>query len=199
MKTFVADIIPSLSRYSKKLDILTKLTTKHWVVLDEFETSNAVYIFSTNNDLIISQNGKAEIAEWKYLAHNKILIKRNNQPYIFEHGFLDNDVLALKVHKKNEYLFLINEHKYSVNKYNTINKAIMLLNSKYSKWSTDKLTSAIPTYAPITLEQKMLIEQSLFFEKWDTITGIFRTLFVVVILGLIIWLVIKVNIFLHSF
>lgn len=60
MQTFIADIIPQLQRFSKKLDDLTLLTNQHWVVLDELENAKNVYIFRSNNELLISSNGKVE-------------------------------------------------------------------------------------------------------------------------------------------
>lgn len=63
MKTFVADIIPRIQRYSQKIDNLTLLTNQHWVVLDELGQSKTVYIFRNTNELLISTNGKVEKAK----------------------------------------------------------------------------------------------------------------------------------------
>lgn len=60
MKTYITDIIPKLQRFSQKLDNLTLLTNQHWVVLDELESSKTVFIFRSNNELLISRNGKVE-------------------------------------------------------------------------------------------------------------------------------------------
>ena len=68
MKTYIADIIPKLQRFSQKLDNLTLLTNQHWVVLDELESSKTVFIFRSNNELLISRNGKVEKAKWEYLG-----------------------------------------------------------------------------------------------------------------------------------
>lgn len=63
MKTFIADIIPRIQKYSQKLDNLTLLTNQHWVVVDEITNSKTVYIFRPNNELLISKNGKVEKAK----------------------------------------------------------------------------------------------------------------------------------------
>lgn len=63
MKTYIAEIIPKLQRFNQKLDNLTLLTNQHWVVLDELGASKTVFIFRSNNELLISRNGKVEKAK----------------------------------------------------------------------------------------------------------------------------------------
>ena len=45
MKTFILDIIPKIQRFSQKLDNITTLTNKHWVIIDENIEKKVVYIF----------------------------------------------------------------------------------------------------------------------------------------------------------
>jgi len=130
MKTYFLDLIPKLQRFSQKLDDLTRLTNQHWVVVDEIANSKNVYIFRTNNDLLISQNGKVEKAKWEYLGNNSLLIDKKEDSYLFKHGFLDDNVLALKVDSKDEYALLINENKYD-GELNSINKIAEFLTRKY--------------------------------------------------------------------
>jgi hypothetical protein len=130
MKTFISDLIPKLQRFSQKLDNLTLLTNQHWVVIDEISNNKNVYIFRTNNELLISQNGKVEKAKWEYLGNNSLLIDKKDQSYLFKHGFFDENILALKVDSKNEYAFLINENKYE-GELNSIEKVIDFLTRKY--------------------------------------------------------------------
>ena len=134
MKTFISDLIPKLQRFSQKLDNLTLLTNQHWVVIDDISNSKNVYIFRANNDLLISQNGKVEKAKWEYLGNNSLLIDRKidrkDESYLFKHGFLDENILALKVDSKDEYAFLINENKYD-GELNSIERIIDFLTKKY--------------------------------------------------------------------
>jgi hypothetical protein len=130
MKTFVADIIPQIQRFSQKLDNLTMLTNQHWVVLDELNLSKTVYIFRANGDLLIAINGKVEKAKWEYLGQNSILIDLKEQSYLFRHGFFDENVLALKIDSKEEYAVLINESKY-LGELNSISAVIRFLNQNY--------------------------------------------------------------------
>jgi len=74
MKTFIADIIPKIQRFSDKLDNLTLLRNQHWVLIDNIETEKKVYIFRPNNELLISKNGKVEKGKWEYLGNKSLLI-----------------------------------------------------------------------------------------------------------------------------
>jgi hypothetical protein len=130
MKTYIADIIPKIQRFSQRLDDLTNLTNQHWVVVDEISTSKNVYIFRTNNELLISQNGRVEKAKWEYLGNNSLLIDKSEESYLFKHGFLDENVLALKIDSKDEYAFLINENKYD-GELNSIDRIADFLTKKY--------------------------------------------------------------------
>ena len=130
MNTYFSDIIPKIQRFSQKLDNLTLLTNQHWVVIDEINNSKNVYIFRQNNELLISQNGKVEKAKWEYLGNNSLLIDKKENSYLFKHGFFDENILALKIDGKNEYVFLINETRFD-KELNSIENIIEFLNKKY--------------------------------------------------------------------
>lgn len=128
MQTYFSNIIPSLARYSKKLDDISLLTTRHWVILDESSQSKSTYIFRNNNELIVSENGIVVHGTWDYLGFNKILLRINNSSFLFQHGFLEDDILALKLDGRNEYAFFINESRSDLN---TLKKIDTHLNRKY--------------------------------------------------------------------
>jgi hypothetical protein len=130
MKTYLADIIPKIKKYSEKLDNLTLLTNQHWVVIDELQNSKFVYIFRNNFELLISQNGKVEKGKWEYLGNNSLLIERKEDSYLFKHGFFDSNILALKVDGRDEYAFLVNENNYGGD-LNSIDKVLNFLETKY--------------------------------------------------------------------
>jgi len=130
MKTYVADIIPKIQRFSLKLDNLSKLTNQHWVILDEFSKTKKVYIFRNNGELLISINGTVEKAKWEYIGNNSILIDMKEQSFLFKHGFFDDNILALKMDSKEEYAILINESKYK-GELNSIAGVVEFLNQNY--------------------------------------------------------------------
>lgn len=112
MKTYLLDIIPKIKNYSKKLDDTTLLMDKHWVVIDEITDSKDLYIFRSNHELLVSKNGEVKKAKWEYVGNDALLIDIEKKSYLFKHGFIDSDLLALKLDGKNEYAILINEPMY---------------------------------------------------------------------------------------
>ncbi len=130
MRTYVADIIPKIKRFSQRLDNLTMLTNLHWVVLDELTQSKTVYIFRSAGELLIAINGKVDKAKWEQIDQNSILIDLKDESYLFRHGFFDENILALKVDGKREYALLINESKFKAG-LNTVNLVSNYLEKKY--------------------------------------------------------------------
>ena len=143
MQTFIADIIPQLQKFSKKLDDLTLLTNQHWVVLDELENAKNVYIFRSNNELLISSNGKVEKGKWEYLGNNSLLIDRKDDSYLFKHGFFDENVMALKIDGKEEYAFLVNENRFD-GELNSKEKVLQFLSNRYLNLIPSEKTKVQP-------------------------------------------------------
>ena len=135
MRTFIADIIPQLQVYSKRLDNLTLLTNQQWVLVDEHMNSKTVYIFRSNSELLISRNGEVEKAKWEYLGNNSLLLDLKDKSYLFRHGFFDENILALKLDSKAEYAFFLNENKGQTD-INSISGVVEFLNSKYLRSKT---------------------------------------------------------------
>lgn len=147
MKTYFLDIIPKLKRFSQKLDDLSVLTDKHWVIIDPDNKHKIVFIFRKKNDqLLISSNGKIEKGTWEYLGNNSLLIDRGGDSFLFRHGFIDNQVLALKVDGTEEYALLVNEEKFLAN-LSSPELIIDFLNKKYLQQKLDG-TLEIPGWKP---------------------------------------------------
>ena len=130
MQTFIADIIPKLQKFSQKLDELSLLTNQHWVVLDELTKSKNVYIFRSNNELLISSDGKVEKGKWEYLGNNSLLIDRKDESFLFKHGFFDENVMALKIDGKEEYAILVNENRFD-GELNSRERVLQFLSNRY--------------------------------------------------------------------
>jgi hypothetical protein len=158
MQTFIADIIPKLQSFSKKLDDLTLLTNQHWVVLDELKQSKNVYIFRANNELLISSNGKVEKGKWEYLGNNSLLIDRNEESYLFKHGFFDENVMALKIDGKEEYALLVNENRFD-GELNSVDKVTEFLDSKYLSIDSQNKISAVERTGNIIKERIVIDDQ----------------------------------------
>lgn len=131
MKTHILDIIPKIQRFSQKLDNLTILLNKHWIILDEDTSRKSVLIFrEKDNQLLISTDGTIEKGNWEYLGNNSLLIDRKDGSFLFKHGFIDDYVLALKVDGKEEYALLVNELWFG-NQLNNLAEISSFLNKEY--------------------------------------------------------------------
>lgn len=159
MRTFFLDIIPKIKKYSQKLDKLTVLTDKHWVVIDDELKTKIVFIFrEKNNQLLISENGKIEKGNWEYLGNNSLLIDRSEGSFLFKHGFIDDYVLALKVDGKEEYALLVNEQKFD-NRLSSLSSVLSFLNQTYIEQKGSK-SITIPVLSP-TSENKVQAERKI--------------------------------------
>lgn len=130
MLTFIKDILPKITRYSKKLDDLTMLTNQHWVYVDKNSTSKIVFIFRSNSNLIISINGRAEIGRWSYLGNDYLLVEKPSGNHLYKHGFFDDTILALKVDGTLDFAFFINETKIG-KELNNIENILTYLDRRY--------------------------------------------------------------------
>jgi len=132
MKTYIADIIPKIQRFSRKIDDLTLLTNQHWVSLGDMINSKVVYIFRGNNQLLVSENGIITKGIWEYLGNQSLIIDKGNESYLLKKAFFDENVLALKVDGSNEFAFFVNETKYDKD-LNSIYDVISFLEKAYLK------------------------------------------------------------------
>lgn len=132
MKTFIADIIPKIQRFSQRLDDLTKLTNQHWVSLGDITQIKRVFIFRANNQLLIAENGLVEKGSWEYLGNQSLLLDTKSESYLLKHGFFDENVIALKLDSTESYVFFVNETKYH-SELNNIADVLKFLEKKYLK------------------------------------------------------------------
>ncbi|MCF2446209.1 hypothetical protein L0657_19790 [Dyadobacter sp. CY345] len=130
MKTFLADIIPKIQKFSKQLDDLTILTNHHWVSMGEIAVSKTVYIFRTGGILLVSENGIVSKGAWEYLGNDSILIESGNRTLLLKQAFVDDQIMALKLDGAEGFLFFINETKTGI-ELNTIHDVFQFLEKKY--------------------------------------------------------------------
>lgn len=130
MKAYLADIIPKIKKFSKKLEDLVKLEDHHWVSLNDIEEGKKVYIFRSNNQLLISQNGKVEKGSWEYLGNESILLETNSVNYLLKHGFFDENILTLKIDSTEDYLVFVNESRFG-KELNNVNDVLAFLEINY--------------------------------------------------------------------
>ena len=176
MKAYLTDILPKLQRFSKKLDNLTILTNQHWVLIERITEAKYVYIFRSNNELLISKDGRVEKARWEYLGNNSLLIDRKDESLIFKHGFVDENVLAIKIDSKEKYAIFINESKYN-NELNSIDQVAKFLYLKYLSNSDNKTDKTI-SQKQKPLPEKMSYEILKEGRYWDLFKGNVKEYFI---------------------
>lgn len=154
MRTFIADIIPKIQQYSRKLDDLTKLQNQHWVSIGDISAAKTVYIFRDNNQLLISENGRVQKGTWEYLGNQSLLIETKNDSFLFKHGFFDENVIALKLDSNNSYAFFVNENRYD-SELNSIDDILKFLTEKYLKSTPQKSKDKFEYHETSLLDPKI--------------------------------------------
>lgn len=112
MKQYLGDILSKIGKFSKRLDSEAVLLKQHWIVLDDEKNAKKVYIFRKDGNLLISINGDVTKARWELLDFGNILIENNSNSYLFNHGFLDDEVLILKKDNSIEFFTLVSNVLY---------------------------------------------------------------------------------------
>ena len=130
MILYLADLFTRLATYSAQLDNTALLTNQHWVSIDEITQHKVVYIFRTNNELLISTNGNVQEARWEYLGNNSLLVRTKDNLLLLKHGFFDDSILALKRDSTNDFNIFVNENKHS-GELNTPEKVARFLENRY--------------------------------------------------------------------
>ena len=166
MKTYLNEIIPRLARHSERLDDITMLINKRWVLFDEVENQKTVYFFKKNYDLIISINGNVERGNWELIDNEHLSIKTNEGEFMFKKDFHDYNLFALKKDNVNEYAIFINEIFFDQKNFNTLESVNLYLSNDI-----------------INKESSLVIYPEESFEtlKKDLIWGLFF-LFIIIIL-----------------
>ncbi|TKT94148.1 hypothetical protein [Dyadobacter frigoris] len=164
MKTFLADIIPKIQKFSKKLDDLTILTNHHWVSMGEISVSKTVYIFRTGGVLLLSENGIVSKGAWEYLGNDSILIESGNQTLLLKQAFVDDQIMALKLDGAEGFLFFINESKVGI-ELNSIQDVFKFLEKKYVETQVAKNSTIGLNTIPMHTESSPKESYDLIFGK----------------------------------
>lgn len=109
---------------------MTKLTNQHWVSIGDISEEKRVFIFRINNQLLISVNGIVEKGSWEYIGNQSLLLETKKENYLMKHGFLDEDIFALKLDSSDAYAFFVNETRYG-KELNNILDILTFLEHKY--------------------------------------------------------------------
>lgn len=130
MKTFLLDIIPRIQKYSLKLDLESQLKNNHWVCINDTSEKKIVYIFRSNNELLISENGIVQKASWELLSQSSLIISTNEKSFLFKQAFQDDSFMALCLDNHNEFAIFFKENLFQ-NTNLSITEIKLILEKKY--------------------------------------------------------------------
>lgn len=110
MQAYLTHLIPQLSQFSKGLDDFALFADHPWVQVGG--EGRTVFVFRKGGELLVSRNGDVGTARWEHLpALRSIVVEKDGQKTLYNQGFLDDAILALKKDGVDEYLLLGNENE----------------------------------------------------------------------------------------
>jgi len=130
METNLSVLIPRVRKLSQKFDNTSLILSHHWVLVDEINSKKKLYIFRKNKELLISEDGQVDIASWRYLGKNTLLVENNTVKNLYKHGFFDENLIAIKIRDDENYSFFVDEEKFD-HGLNSENKIAKYLYDKY--------------------------------------------------------------------
>lgn len=96
MIDYLNSLLPRLRQFSHSLDKKSLLVDQPWVVVNNNQNFEKL-IFKSNQDLIMSLNGKVSIGKWEYLiALKSLLIDRNDDKILLNQEFIEKGIMILK-------------------------------------------------------------------------------------------------------
>lgn len=97
MKDYLKSWIPRIQDFSLKLDKLSKLYNQPWVLVNDLNDFIKI-IFQDRGKLIVSRNGVVSDGSWELVSSaNSILLDINNEKRLYNHQFIDNGLMILKL------------------------------------------------------------------------------------------------------
>jgi hypothetical protein len=113
MRSYLLDFFPAIRRFNNRLDNLTQILNKHWILFDDSQSDVEIkFIFLNDSILYVSKNGIIqENCSWAYIDEHYIKISYNNTSYLLQFGLIDRDnkVLIFKLSGTENYIILQNE------------------------------------------------------------------------------------------
>lgn len=112
MKTYLLNIKDQLHNWSLTLDARSVLCSKSWLVFNE-DGQKEVFIFQKDGTLIISVDGHATTAQWKYIAVNGsvLITTADGTSFMMNPVMYDDKVFTLQLDGTQEFAFLIDQRE----------------------------------------------------------------------------------------
>lgn len=142
------------------MDFASLLVDRQWIMIQPDSEKKVVFVFrSRNHELIVSTNGIVVRGSWEMMNDDSLLIDYVDTTLMLRHGFIQDDVLALKRDGMEDYALFISE-KYYLQSLQAFEALMAHLESVYLKPRVDEVNKPprIPVSqapaVPVTLETK---------------------------------------------
>lgn len=110
MVEYVKTLLPRLQQFSKGLNDTAIFAEIPWAFIDD-DGDKVTYIFRRNNDLLVSKRGDVTTGHWEYLpVVQSLLIEHAGRKRMYNQGFVDNVVMALRKDGTDELFLLANQN-----------------------------------------------------------------------------------------
>ena len=103
-----------IKKYAERKSSKNTLSNISWLLLDEASENEIIYIFKSDNSLIISENGHIRRFEYEFIVDSdNLIIKYDDKKEILYNSLLLSDrYLILEQSSKNEYQVFANRTKF---------------------------------------------------------------------------------------
>jgi len=109
MIDYIATLLPRIQQFSKGLNDTAIFADVPWAFIDE-DGDKVTYIFRRNNELLVSKKGDVTTGHWEYLpVMQSLLIEHAGRKRMYNQGFVDNVVMALRKDGTEELFLLANQ------------------------------------------------------------------------------------------
>ncbi|MCB9354672.1 MAG: hypothetical protein H6575_08895 [Lewinellaceae bacterium] len=111
MIDYIKTLISRLQQYSKDLNDTAIFAEVPWTFIDD-DGVKVIYIFRRSKELLISKQGNVTTGYWEYLpVMQSLLIEHSDRKHMYNQGFVDNVVMALRKDGTEDLFLLVNQHE----------------------------------------------------------------------------------------
>ena len=106
--------LSKIKKYAERKSSKNTLSNISWLLLDESDENEVIYIFRNDSSLIVSENGQIKRCEYEFVVDSDNLIVQYDEDkgILYDSLLIDNRFLILKQSSKIDYKIFANKTKY---------------------------------------------------------------------------------------
>lgn len=109
MRTYFLHVYEKVKRKSKHLVDKSLFVDKRWLMFDEGNENNDVFVFQNDGVLIISSNGIVTRGDWQLIGERDMLVRTHKFDLYFQLVHLDKDLMVFQLDGNNKFLIIVSE------------------------------------------------------------------------------------------